>query len=183
MNPDSSDNNEVLELALPPDTERLRFRLVRPDDHESVRAIYADDLAQRFLPDMRSPDGVHSFILRQLRRYEKFGYGIWLLETLENPRIVGDAGITWQETDLGDVMEIGYGLAADERGNGYATEAAKACLAFSFEVLGANRIASLVSADNTPSQKVAERVHAQRRDFTHPRLGPDFLMYYTDNQV
>ena len=183
MTRDISGGDEVLELALPPDTERLRFRPVRSDDHERVQAIYADALAQRFLPDMGTPDGVQSFIERQLRRYEMFGYGIWLLETLQNSQVIGDAGISWQETDLGDVLEIGYGLMAAQRGMGYATEAAKACLAFGFDVLGATRIASLVNAENTPSRKVAQRVHAHAREFTHPRLGPGFVMYYTDNEV
>lgn len=183
MDPDSKGDNEVLELALPPDTERLRFRPVRPDDHEIVRSIYDDELALRFLPDMRKPEGTQTFIDRQLRRYDKFGYGIWLLETLEDSRVVGDAGITWQETDQGDVLEVGYGLTAAERGKGYATEAAQACLAFGFEVLGATRIASLVDAANSTSLRVAERLHAHKRAFTHPRLGPGYLMFYTDREI
>lgn len=183
MNRVDIDSEEILELALPPDTERLRFRPVGVDDLPHVQAIYADELAQRFLPDMGSPNGAKAFIERQRRRYDMFGFGIWLLETIEDKRVVGDAGISWQETDIGDVLEIGYGLMANERGQGYATEAAKACLAFGFNVLGATRLASLVRADNTPSQKVAERLHTHQRPFTHPRLGPGFLMYYTDNKT
>ncbi len=173
-------NDDCLEVALPQDTRRLRFRPVRGDDHEAVGAIYADPLARRFLPDMNTAQGVQSFIDRQLRRYARYGYGIWLLEALDDSRVVGDAGLTWQETDLGDVLEVGYGLCAAERGRGFASEAAVGCLRFGFAVLGAGRIASLVDQQNLASQKVAGRLHAKQRTFRHPRLGKDYLMYYTD---
>lgn len=176
----TSDQKDSLELALPPDTERLRFRPVHENDHAVVAAIYADPQARRFLPHMAKPGGVQSFIDRQLARYERYGYGIWLLESLADGRIVGDAGLSWQETDLGDVLEIGYGLTLKERGLGYAHEAATACLGFGFNTLGATRIASLVAEQNLASRKVAERLHAQQRPFVHPRLGDGYLMFYSD---
>lgn len=179
----NGNSKEFLELALPADTERLKFRLLRPDDHDNVSKIYGDEMALRFLPDMRKPQGVKWFIDRQLRRYEKFGYGIWLVETLDDSRLVGDAGLTWQETDQGDVLEVGYALVAGERGKGFAIEAARACLDFGFKVLGAARIASLVDARNVASQKVAKRLHARQREFSHPRLGPGYLMYYSDREA
>lgn len=183
MSVDLHNSADTLELLLPPDTSRLRFRPILPDDHEHVRSIYADSEALRFLPDLRNADGVQKFIDRQIGRYAIFGYGIWLLETLDRPRVVGDAGITWQETDRGDVMEIGYGLCKAERGHGYALEAARACLGFAFEVLGATFIASLVDANNTASRRVAAKLHAHDREFTHPRLGPGYIMYYTEHEV
>lgn len=171
---------EFLELALPPNTERMRFRLVRDDDHAVVAGIYADREARRFLPEMASERGVQSFIDRQLRRYEQFGYGIWLLEALDDGRVVGDAGLTWQETDQGDVLEVGYGLCEPDRRQGLASEAAAACLRHGFQVLGAARIASLVDEQNLASRSVAARLHTRQRSFAHPRLGAGYLMFYTD---
>lgn len=171
---------DCLELALPQDTARLRFRLVREEDHVAVAAIYADGQARRFLPDMGHREGIQSFIDRQLRRYEQFGYGIWLLEAKDDGRIVGDAGLSWQETDLGDVLEVGYGLCKSERGHGFAGEAASACLRFGFRVLGAARIASLVDEQNLASRRVAAKLHAKQRAFRHPRLGTGFIMFHTD---
>lgn len=173
---------DSLELAVPPDTKRLRFRLVGNDDHEVIGSIYGDELAQRFYPDMAQPDGVQAFIDRQLRRYEQFGYGIWIIEALADERVAGVAGLSWQETDLGDVLEVGYGLALTERGRGFATEAAGACINFGFRVLGATLIASLVHADNNASCRVAERLHTRQREFVHPRLGAGYLMYYTQGE-
>ncbi len=169
-----------LEIMVPPDTERLRFRPLRTDDHDNVRAIYADPLALRFLPDLGKPGGVQRFIDRQRARYLEFGYGIWLIETLQDGQVAGDAGLTWQETDLGEVLEIGYGLRAPKRGKGLATEAALACLHFGFSMLGASRIASLVHPDNSSSMAVAQRVHRLKRRFVHPSLGEEYLMYYTE---
>lgn len=178
-----SGSEETLEIAMPADTARLRFREVRADDHAHIKAIYSDQLALRFLPQMATPEGIQAFIDRQLRRYERFGYGIWLLQSKDNGHIIGDAGLTWQETDLGDVLEIGYGLTPSARGRGLATEAAQACMAFGFEVLGAARLASLVESENISSRKVAERLHNRHRSFTHPRLGAGYLMFYTDREV
>lgn len=173
-------SSDSIELMLPPDTRQLSFRLVHDDDHEVIRWIYADPVARRFLPDLATTGGIQSFIDRQIARYEQFGYGIWILQALNDGRVIGAAGLTWQDTDHGEVLEVGYGLASKERGNGLATEAGKACLAFGFNVLGVGRIASLVHAENLASRKVAERLHAHHRVFVHPRLGEGFIMYYTD---
>ncbi len=170
---------DSLELAVPADTDRLKFRLVNADDHQVISLIYGDESAQRFHPDLAKPEGIQAFIDRQLRRYEQFGYGIWITEALSDGRLLGDAGLTWQETDLGEVLEIAYGLVAAERGQGFATEAARACLDFGFRFLGATQIASLVDARNKDSRKVAARLHTRQREFVHPRLGSGCLMYYT----
>ena len=68
-------------------------------------------------------------------------------------------------------MEIGWRLGADHWGHGYATEGARAALAFAFEVLGLEEIVSFTVPANARSRRVMERIgmtHAPADDFDHP---------------
>ena len=70
-------------------------------------------------------------------------------------------------------VEVGWRLAADCWGRGYATEAAGAALAFGFETLELNEIVSFTVAANMRSRRVMERIEMQHNpadDFDHPSL-------------
>ena len=72
-------------------------------------------------------------------------------------------------------MEIGWRLAHSAWGNGYATEAARAALAFGFEEVGLDEIVSFTTAANRRLRAVMERLgmgHDPRDDFEHPSLPP-----------
>ncbi|TRA83558.1 N-acetyltransferase [Agrobacterium salinitolerans] len=84
--------------------------------------------------------------------------------------VIGDCGITLQETPAGPEPEIGYHLRRDFWGNGFATEAAIACRDYAFQSLGLPRVVSITSPENTPSQKVAQRVH-DRKEVYRKQLG------------
>ena len=71
-------------------------------------------------------------------------------------RVIGDVGFG-VFTPTGDI-ELGFTLARDTWGHGYATEAAKACLAAGLEHLDVRRIVAVVDVDNEASQRVAERI-------------------------
>lgn len=70
-------------------------------------------------------------------------------------------------------MEVGWRLAADAWGHGYATEAAEAALRYGFEVIGLEEIVSFTVPANARSRAVMERIGMSRDpgdDFDHPRL-------------
>jgi ribosomal-protein-alanine N-acetyltransferase len=70
-------------------------------------------------------------------------------------------------------VEIGWRFAVDAWGHGYATEAARAALAWGFDVFGFDEIASWTSVTNVPSQAVMARIgltHDPADDFDHPAL-------------
>jgi RimJ/RimL family protein N-acetyltransferase len=54
--------------------------------------------------------------------------------------------------------EVGWGLARHTWGKGYATEAAAAAIDWAFETLGWREVIHCIHPDNTPSQKVAQRL-------------------------
>lgn len=98
--------------------------------------------------------------------------------------LLGDCGITLQETSAGLEPEIGYHLWRDHWGKGYAVEAATACRNHALSALGLSRIVSIVRPDNVPSRRVAERVHQRRETFfKSARLDGgrmEFYLYITD---
>ncbi len=72
-------------------------------------------------------------------------------------RLIGNAGIR-QGSGGAHEGEIGYELAPDEWGRGYATEAARAVVRFGFEELGLRRVSAWCVADNVASARVLEKV-------------------------
>lgn len=96
----------------------------------------------------------------------------------EDGRFVGDCGLTWQEVEGRDELEIGYHVRVAGRGKGFAAEAAEACLDHGFAVLGAAHVCSIVLPDNTASCAVARRIHAHWRGFD--KRGEEALLFDTD---
>ena len=70
-------------------------------------------------------------------------------------------------------MEVGWRLAFDYWGHGYATKAARLALSYGFETLALSEIVSFASAKNHRSRAVMERLGMRRNraeDFDHPAL-------------
>ena len=70
-------------------------------------------------------------------------------------------------------VEVGWRLAGVEWGNGYATEGARAALAFAFDDLRLDEVVSFTSVVNERSRRVMERLgmtHESSDDFDHPSV-------------
>lgn len=98
---------------------------------------------------------VDDWLRRQLDRYARYGFGLWAVLRKETGALIGQCGVTMQETGEGEVPEIGYLLRKDCWHRGYATEAAAACRDYAFETLGFDRVWSIIRENNLPSQRVA----------------------------
>jgi ribosomal-protein-alanine N-acetyltransferase len=84
------------------------------------------------------------------------GYGVWLLIERESRTVVGSAGFQGRPNSEGEI-ELGYGVHADFRNRGYATEAAKALVEWAFTQPGVKRITAHCDQDNVASQRVVEK--------------------------
>jgi len=160
------------------ETERLRLRRYTPDDAAALYTVFADPYARRFYPRMSDQEKIDDWIAWNLRNYEKFGFGLWALEPRDEPRLIGDCGLTYQDVEGEQLLEIGWHTIAPERGKGYATEAARAVLTYAMERLGASFVCSKVHPDNVASRTVAGRVHSHCRNFTE--LGEPRLLFYSE---
>jgi [ribosomal protein S5]-alanine N-acetyltransferase len=159
------------------ETERLRLRPYALADERALFEVFNDEDARAFYPRMVDPANVRGWIEWNLRNYEEFGLGLWALELKTTGAFLGDCGLTYQDVESAKELEIGYHVHRGERGKGYATEAASACLDFGFERTACGRICSIVNPSNLASCKVAARIHAESRQLLSN--GQPTLLFFT----
>ena len=105
------------------------------------------------------------------------GFGLWAVEIPGVAPFAGFVGLSVPgfQAHFTPCVEVGWRLAADHWGGGYATEGARAALAFGFDALELDEIVSFTTAGNLPSRRVMHRIgmrHDTGDDFDHPAL-PD----------
>ncbi len=159
-------------------TPRLIIRNWRDDDLELMHVINSDEKVMAFFPFRRNRE--ESRILMDLLRQmiDRTGFGFYALERISDGRTIGFAGLA--KTDLEPVLpkgsvEIGWRLASEFWGEGYATEAARALLRMGFEERGLEEIVSFAVFNNIRSTAVMKRIGLKAdpsRDFNHPNV-PD----------
>ncbi|MCI0439420.1 MAG: GNAT family N-acetyltransferase [Chloroflexi bacterium] len=145
-------------------TDRLALREFVEGDWQAVHEYASDPEVCRFMVwGPNTEEQTRSFIarmveLRQERPRASFELAI---ELREEGRLIGACGIRARppEKRQGD---IGYVLNSSYWGKGYATEAARALLAFGFERLGLRRIIATCATDNIASARVLEKVGMRR---------------------
>lgn len=156
---------------------RITFRELEPGDLASVRTMFADDYARRFYPAYQDDAAALRWIEWNRGNYREFGFGLWAILD-QSGSFVGDCGLTWQNSDKGRQLEIGYHVTENRRGSGYALEAARAVLAWAWAHTGEDEIVSIVAPDNLASIKTAEKLHQYRREYSKAD-GSRRLLFYT----
>jgi len=139
------------------ETERLRFRMPRESDFPTYEKWQANIEIQRYLGG-KTMDRVQAWRhLAYLVGHWAFrGYGYYAVEEKATGQLVGRVGFTNQIGWPG--FELGWTIAPEYQGRGYATEAARMLLPYAFDVLDQPHVISLIHPDNTPSRKVAEKL-------------------------
>lgn len=138
-------------------TERLHLRLFRNDDFEAHAAISADPEVMRYIqPGPMSRVDAWWQMARYLGHWQLLGYGIWAVVERASGRLVGRLGFL--EPEGGHGFEIGWALAREAWGKGYALEGARAALGHGFTVLDRPRAVCLIHPDNARSIRVAEKL-------------------------
>jgi RimJ/RimL family protein N-acetyltransferase len=158
----------------PAPTARLRFRRYRPEDAGDVAEMFSDPQARRFYPDVTA----EGWIEWNLRNYATHGFGLWVIEHRDEGWFLGDCGLTYQTVEGEQLLEVGYHLKEQHRGYGYATEAARACVAYVFDGLAVPLICSIVDPENTASIRVASHLHTAHRTFRN-KQGRSMELYWS----
>lgn len=159
-------------------SDRLGFREYREGDLLQLAEMFGDSYARRFYPEHGSDDRLQGWIAWNQRNYASHGFGLWVIEFLGSGRFVGDAGLTFQEVEASSLLEIGYHVHPKFRCQGFATEAALACLRWAFESTTHDLVCSIVHPENVASIRVAEKTHRLRRPI-QGKSGPSLLFYTT----
>jgi RimJ/RimL family protein N-acetyltransferase len=109
--------------------------------------------------------------------FERHGFGLWAVEAMGLADFIGFAGLSTPAftAHFTPAVEIGWRLAFEYWGQGYATEAARAALGFAFSQLQLAEVVSFTVPANQRSRRVMERLGMTRTpvdDFEHPNLPP-----------
>jgi RimJ/RimL family protein N-acetyltransferase len=158
-------------------TERLVLRRWRPSDREPFAALNADPRVAEHLGGPLSREASDAVAARIEAHFARHHFGLWALEIPGVAPFAGFVGLSAPafEAHFTPCVEIGWRLAARHWGAGYATEGARAALAFGFEALGQPEIVSFTVPANTRSRRVMEKLGMRRDpagDFDHPALPP-----------
>lgn len=139
------------------ETKRLYLRELQPSDREALSKILQDEQTMYAYEGAFSDTEVQAWLDKQLKNYQRNGFGLWAAVLKETGEMIGQCGLTWQELTGEQVLEIGYLFQRAFWHKGYASEAAVACKNYAFEMLQADEFFSIIRDTNVPSQRVAER--------------------------
>ena len=157
-------------------TERLVLRMLREEDFEQYAAMLADAEVSRYLGDGRPLSRADAWrqMAMILGHWQLKGYGMWALEEASTERLAGRIGFFNPEGWPG--FELGWTLAREFWGRGYATEGARRALRYGFTELGRERVISLIRPDNLASVRVAERL-GERLEGSTQLFSSEALVY------
>jgi len=158
------------------ETPRLWLRRWRPDDLAPFAALNADADVMEHFPSVLSREETAAGVDWIEKHFEEHGYGLWAVEVPGQAPFIGFIGLAVPafETSFTPCVEIGWRLARPWWGQGFATEGARAALAYGFERLGLPEIVSFTVPGNVRSRRVMEKLGFRySEDFEHPRIEPE----------
>jgi len=165
------------------ETRRLVIRSFEPGDEAAWLAMVHEPDFGRFLPP--GPPATAETFRRMVERRSALerdaGYAVWAVDAKETGAFVGQCGLYPAEW-TGPEIELAYHFRAAAQNNGYATEAARAALAYGFSRVGLERVIALVMPANLASRRVAEKAGMQL-DGTAAYYGIEGLRKYAAEQA
>ena len=141
------------------ETERLVLRRISSEDAEFILELLNQPSFLQYIGDKgvrNSEDAIQYIQTGPVASYDRFGFGLYLVELKESGTPIGMCGLLKRET-LADV-DVGFAFLPDYWSRGYAFEAAAAVMTYGREVLGLRRIVAITSLDNAASIKLLEKI-------------------------
>jgi RimJ/RimL family protein N-acetyltransferase len=156
-------------------TERLVLRQWRDEDRDPWAALCADPEVMRLFPSTLTRAESDAFVDRHAALLDVRGWGLWAVEVVDGAPFIGFTGLAVPGFAVpgheGGCVEVGWRLAADHWGRGYAPEAARAALDVAWDVAGLDVVVSFTSVGNANSRRVMEKIGLTfEREFDHPGL-------------
>jgi RimJ/RimL family protein N-acetyltransferase len=156
-------------------TDRLLLRRWVQSDRLPFARLNADAQVMEHFPSVLTRDECDAMVARIESHFEQHGFGLWAVEVRDQIPFIGFVGLSIPSfaAHFTPCVEVGWRLAVESWGRGYATEAARAALAFGFGPLGLAEIVSFTVPENDRSRRVMERLgmtHNPADDFEHPSL-------------
>jgi RimJ/RimL family protein N-acetyltransferase len=156
-------------------SDLILLRRWRDEDRAAFAAMNSDPRVMEFFPSLLSRVESDALVDRIEEHFSEHDFGLWAIEVPDVARFVGFAGLAVPQftARFTPCIEVGWRLAFEHWGRGYATEAARLTLAYAFGTLALSEVVSFTSTGNHRSRAVMERLGMRRdpaEDFDHPAL-------------
>ena len=154
------------------ETSRLTLRCLDLDDAAFfLRLVNEPSFIQNIADKgVRTLDDAREHLQKgPMASYARHGHGLWMVQLKDSGTPIGICGLI--KRDVLDDIDVGYALLPEYCANGYASEAAAACLAHARDVLGLRRVVAVVNPDNTRSLRLLEKLGFRYERMT--QLSPD----------
>lgn len=184
MTADTPENAETeafpFETAPRLETDRLILRAHTLDDLDDCEEMWSDEAVVRHISGKAyNPEEVWGRMLKYRGHWPLMGYGFWMLEAKDSGRFLGEAGFMdfhrEIEPSIEGEPEIGWALAVWAQGRGVATEVVKHLTEWSDENLDSERTVCMITPENTPSIRLAEKCGYKEFAKSFYREEPVFL--------
>src|SRR5262245_46860186 len=132
------------------ETPRLVLRPHTRADFDETAAMWADPEVMRFIGKPQTKEESWAWILRAVGHWQVLGFGYWVARDAEG-RFIGEVGFADFQREVEprlDAPEVGWVLARWSHGQGFATEAVRAILAWGELHLGIPRSCCIINPDN-----------------------------------
>lgn len=157
------------------ETDRLILRWFRADDFPAFLAMAQDPEVMKFLTGQPQTEiEAWKSMAAYIGHWYFLGYGVWAVEEKSSGKLIGRIGLMNPAGWPG--FELGWTLARDSWGKGYATEGARRALDYAFTEVNRDHVISCIAPTNVNSIKVAERLGEKVEGETE-LLGRKVLLY------
>lgn len=137
------------------ETERLFLREMTEADFDALYTVLADSDIMEHYPYTFDAARVKNWINKNQERYRVFGFGLWAVCRKESGAMIGDCGLTMQNINGTILPEIGYHIAKTHQRCGYAKEASRAVLDWTFRNTPFGTVYSYMKKENAASSATA----------------------------
>lgn len=145
------------------ETERLRLRGYTTEDFPARARLWANpDVVRHITATPMTPMEVWARLLTLVGHWTLMGYGYWAVEEKSSGRYIGEIGFSdfkrEIEPSFAGTPEMGWALSPESHGKGYATEGARAAIAWGERNLSSPRTVCIIAPTNAASIRVAEKL-------------------------
>jgi RimJ/RimL family protein N-acetyltransferase len=149
------------------ETERLVLRQWRKDDFRPYHAIVSHpDVHRHFGPRPMSAEDCWRRLLASVGGWQFNGFGTWGVERKRDGKLIGNVGLftAWRglEPEFGEEPEMGWIMAAESHGQGFAWEACRAAVDWAEAHLEPTPMWAIIAPANEASLKLAEKLGFER---------------------
>jgi ribosomal-protein-alanine N-acetyltransferase len=142
--------------------KRVLLRVIDESDAAELFRVYSNPLVSKYLPDPpQTLEEAHELARELCKSWTTYGYGMWAVLDLTDLSFIGRCGFFYRPTNNAETPthELAYLLDDSAWGRGIATECARACLRYGFEVKQFDSVYAITRNENVRSRRVMQNLN------------------------